>query len=798
MGPGESIHHYTIVSALGAGGMGEVYLADDRRLGRRVALKLLPQQFASDVDRVRRFEQEARAVSALNHPNILTLFELGRAGSEYFMATEFVEGRTLRAHLRERRRLPAGEAVGIAMQVASALAAAHASGIVHRDVKPENVMLRPDGYVKVLDFGLARFDDRTSPDSETAEMPDALTSAGVVLGTVDYLSPEQARGLRVDARTDIFSLGVVLYEMLTGARPFAGPTPSDVIAALLRSDPAPLRGLAPDVPREIETVVARALARDPERRYQSIRDFAADLARAGDDLSFRTRLAARPRQRRMLVAAASLAVALAAVGTTWSLWPDGAGRGAVGGQIAGIKSIAVLPFALIGSSAADEHLGLGLADALIGKLQSVHQLTVRPTNAVLRYQDARTDAAEAGRTLKVDAVLAGTVQRSGDRVVLNIELIPTPAEGGGQSAVWRETLSATANNILELQDQIAARFLQQLALQLSGEDERRLAKRPTENARAYALYVDSRIFLHKRTAAGMRESLARLEQAITLDGRFALAYLGQAIAWQSLGETGGAAAEEAYAKSRALLAKALELDASLGEAWAHKSFHSRVFDWQFAEAERESDRSVLLDPNNGMVLQWRGVHQLAFGRIEDGIDMHRRAVDIDPLNLALRSQLCRALFLGGRYQEAIDIGVALTQADQDLSAAHQYVGDSYSQLGNHREAVSRLERAVSLTPDHPERIAALGYGYARAGRIAEARRQITLLLGSNNGAGRSYYLATVYAGLADTTRTFEWLNRALDARDPSLANRVKIDPKLNALRRDERFQDLIRRSGFPN
>ena len=810
---GSRLGPYEIVAFIGHGGMGEVYRAHDSRLRRDVAIKVLPAKFAADAERVRRFEQEARAVSALNHPNIVTLFDLGQAGPDYFMATEFIEGRTLRAHLQERGRWAPNEAIEIVLQCAAALTGAHTAGIVHRDIKPENIMLRRDGYVKLLDFGLATFDVPQAPDAETGIVPLNLTSEGVVLGTVNYLSPEQARGLRVDARTDVFSLGVVLYEMLTGSPPFAGATAGDTIASLLRAEPAPLAEHAPTLASELQRIVSKALAKDRDERYGSVSDFAKDLEQLGRDLVFRARLAdsgapassgataatvpldrsAEPARRRFLaLTIGAVIIVVAAVWSAWQLIPRTDDAGA--GRVAPVKisSLAVLPFKFVGGNSADAYLGLGLADALIAKLTNLRQLTVRPTNAVHQYADGDLDAGQVGRTLQVDAVFSGHVQRVGDQVRVSVQLIRTPNAGAAAEIVLSKVVAGTTGDPFGLQDRLAAEIVQALALQLSGDEQRQLAKRYTDDPVAYQLYLEGRFFSEKKTPEALQRAIGFFGQATTKDPGFALAYLGEAMVWNGLAEISAVPASDAMPKARVALQRALDLDGALGEAHAFKSIISRIIDWRFEEAERESELSMSLEPNNPMVLQWRGVHLLAMGRGDEAIELHRRAVAIDPIAVLVRSQLCRALYLTKRYDEAIQVGQALVQMEATHSAAYQFIGLSLSEQGHHRDAIAALEQTVTLAPRNTERIAALAYGYARAGRRADAQTLMKQLQAPGVGFGNAYHLATIAVGLGDTDAALEWLDQALRDREPMLANRVKIDPKLDTLRPAPRFVALLR------
>jgi len=804
--PGDIIHHYTIVAPLGAGGMGEVYLADDGRLGRKVALKVLPAPFAHDASRVRRFEQEARAVSALNHPHILTLFEIGRVGDRYFMATEFVDGSTLRAHLRERGRLPAAEAVRIAQQCAGALSSAHAEGIVHRDIKPENVMIRRDGHVKVLDFGLAKITTLTAADAETAEGQPNLTSAGVVFGTIGYLSPEQARGQTVDARTDVFSLGVVLYEMLTGTSPFSSPTGPDTMAAILRADPAPPSTGAPGVTPELDRIVGKALAKDRDDRYASVADLARDLDAVAGDLAFdahprakaSTTTHSRRLPRRTAIGAMAVLVTLTAGVVLWQVLSGGTPPPPVApaGALQGVRTLAVLPFKLLGYPDASEHLGLGMADALIVKLTHLRELTVRPTSAVVKYQEGEHDVRAVGRALQVDAVLVGNVQRAGGRTRVTVQLVGTSAAGAVAQSIWSDEFTTASDDPLDVQERLATQLVEKLALRLTGTEQATLTARDTTSQAARQSYVQARYFWNKRTTAGFRRAFELFEDAVREDPQYAQAHFGQVLAWNGLLEQGAVTLDAALPKIRAALDRALAINPAFGEALAYRSFATRVYDWKFAAADPDSTRSIELEPNNPSVLQWRGVHLLAMGRADEAVRLHERSVHIDPVDMLARLQLCRALYLAKRHDEAIRAGRVVLDLDPGQSAAHEWIGLSLAALGRFDEALVSLRQSLTLAPGNPERKAALAYGYARAGRAAEARTLLTELEASPLGFGHAYHIATIYAGLGDRQQALSWLERALQERDGFLPNRVKLDPKLDALRAEPRFRDVLTKMGL--
>ena len=788
---GDAVAHYRIVDLLGAGGMGEVYVAEDERLHRKVALKLLPDSLAHDPARVRRFEQEARTASALSHPNIVTVFDLGQAGSRTFITTELVAGRTLREEIRAHGRIPVAEAIQIARQCAAALAAAHAAGIVHRDIKPENVMVRPDRLVKLLDFGLAKIDTPGSAESDTVTK---LTALGTVVGTVAYLSPEQARGLTVDARTDIFSLGVMLYEMIAGVRPFTGDTDNDTIAAILRETPAPLKTHLPRLPPGLQTIFDKALAKDRDRRYATMAELSQDLEQLSTGLSEPSRRQPVPISRRAM-AAGVVVFGVAAI-VAWFAWPFTGSSGTTrpANAVAPVRTLAVIPFKLIGGATKEsQHLGLALADALIVKLTNQRQVTVRPTNAVMRYAEADPDAGEAGRTLQVDAVLMGTVQLAGDRVRVRAQLIRTPAANVSPETIWTDEFPDSAADLLELQDRLAASVVERLAIQLSRDEQQRLAKRDTANAQAYRLYLEGRYFMNRRTEEGYRQAIVLNEQAATLDPQFARPHVTIAICWSALIEI-GVEPPSAMARVQAALSRALSLDDTLGEALAYQAFVSRINDWKFADAQRQSDRSVELEPNHPRVLEWRGVHLLATGRGDEAVAIHRRATEIDPLDLSSRSQLARALYLTKQYDEALSTGLALIQLDEAQSPAHQWVGSSYSALGRHADAFRHLERALALSPKSAERQASLAHAYGIGGRPQDARRLLAELTASERID--HYQVATVHTALRDTAAAFSALEHARQQHNAYLANRLALDPKLDPLRGDPRFQPLLRELGL--
>jgi eukaryotic-like serine/threonine-protein kinase len=587
LGAGECLQRYQVIGLLGKGGMGEVYLAEDTQLKRRVALKILPAKFTGETERVRRFEREARATSLLNHPHILTIHELGQtADGKHFLVTEFVAGQTLRQLLNERRVLPAREALHIVVQIAEAITVAHAAGIIHRDIKPENVMVRPDGHIKVLDFGLAKVTE-TQLDADSP----GFSITGQVLGTVNYMSPEQARGQSVDARTDSFSLGVVLFELLTGQLPFVGETPSDRLAALLRAEPLPLTESPPELCATLQPILDRALAKDHNERL-TVSELAHKLKQLTEDLTFQVWLADSGQMqlssvsleiapqtgsvrtvilatvlayKRHWQAAAIVLLALVGLFIAWQVRLRQAAPLAENVAPAPVKTLAVLPFKLHSSDATQQYLGLRVADALIAKLSNLRQLTVRPTNAVLRFQQDDIDVEKASQLLQVDAVLIGNILLSDDnKARVTVQLIKTPPANKTIQVLWSEVVNIVVDDLFEPQDKLAVQLMQRLELRFTGGEQRPLGKLYTANTASYQLYLQGHFFMSQRTTEGYWRALEYFAQALIEDARCAPAYLGEAMCWQLLIKNNAVPLSEGQAKSMQAVRQALRLDDRLG------------------------------------------------------------------------------------------------------------------------------------------------------------------------------------------------------------------------------------------
>ncbi len=796
---GKQIGHYQVLTRIGRGGMGEVFLAEDTSLGRRVALKLLRGEFTTNEERLRRFRHEARAASALNHPNILTIYEIGQEHSLHFMATEYVEGETLRQHITAGRLTP-GQTLDVAVQVASALAAAHQAGIIHRDIKPENIMVRTDGYVKVLDFGLAKLAEIKAVDTVAPTLPNVETEPGVVMGTVSYMSPEQARGQTVDARTDVWSLGAVIYEMASGHQPFEGETASDVISLILQKEPVPLVQLSPEVPGELERIVRKALRKNKNERYQTIDDLMLDLKSLTQRLSFEAQLerSATPNERTVKGAFISKSSNRAYV------------YGGVGAVLVVVlitlylffgpkhpsienKSVAVLPFVNMSADKEEEYFSDGLTEELINVLTKVEGLRVPARTSAFAFKDKQQDIRKIGEQLNVSAVLEGSVRKAGNKLRITAQLINV-ADG---FHLWSETFDRDMQDVFAIQDDISRRIVDTLKIKLTGEQTVRLTKRYTENTEAYQSYLKGRYYWSKKTDESLKKGLEYFKQSLDQDPTFALAYVGMADDYMMMGgEYYVLASSEVRPLAKASALRALELDPNLGEAHtslALWNFHQ--FDW--TTAEEEFKHALVLAPNYAPAHHWYAHLLSSERRFDEALNHIRRAQELDPLALNFRGSEGIILFTARRYDEALETLNKLAASFPDFTGGYSWRAMVFVETKRFPQAISDVERTISLTDrNSSERLGKLGYVYGSAGRKADALKiaeELDEL--SKQRYVSPFYRALVPLGLGDKDQALFWLQKAYEERDASVSVQ-NASPVLDSIRDDPRFQDLQRRISF--
>lgn len=751
---GQSLGHYRIVEKIGAGGMGEVYRAHDEWLDRDVAVKVLPEAVAEDLDRLGRFQREARAAAALNHPCILAVYELGEHEGRPFLVSELLDGASLRDRMREGP-LPQEEAVAHALQIAAGLAAAHDRGIVHRDLKPENIFVTRESGVKILDFGLAKL-KAPCQDLDT-ETPAATlqTSPGTVIGTVGYMSPEQLRGEPADARSDVFALGVVLYEMLAGARPFAGETTFEVTAAILKDHPSPPSRLASAVGPELDSIVSRCLDKRPERRYQTAREFG-------------------------LVLRSSRSTSQVHVAESDST---------------STRSIAVLPFDIVGDDEEVAYLGDGLTEGITGRLcglEGIDRVVAR--HSVSRYKDVEVDPAIAGEELGVDSVLVGDVALRGDRLVISTELIAVPRG----DRLWGSRYSRPLADLVDIEDAISKAVVDSLRLELSEADHARVGKRHTDVPEAYRLYLKGRHLWNKRSHQALERSIELYRQAIELDPRFALAHSGIADSWVSLAWNDFVPRRIAFKEALSSALTALDIDHEIAESHVSLGMVLAYLGTDWARAELELRRASEIRSSCAEAYH-QYAHLLAFmGRTAQAVEVMQRAVELEPVSRIINCCHGQILYFARSYDEAAAYLEAAIELEPEAAGPFSWLGMVQVQRQDWAGAQNSFERGIEAGSFVTRNTGALGYCYGLQGHSQQALGQLQQLatLAAETPVDPCFE-AWIHVGVGDVDAAVASLERAYD-RDANWLLALKVDPFFDGLRSSPGFQDVLRRMDFPD
>ena len=822
--------------------MGEVYLAEDSRLHRQVALKVLPRTIALDTDHFARFEREAYAASALNHPNILTIHEFGTAGETHFIASEFVQGETLRERLG-RAHLTTNEILDITIQIASALQAAHGAGIIHRDIKPDNVMIRDDGYVKVLDFGLAKlsapgkFGSRSSDsDPEAQTKIQVQTQAGIIIGTVAYMSPEQARGNTVDSRTDIFSLGVVLYELLTRKQPFTGETINHTIVNIIEKEPP--RSSTAAFPVEFEKIIAKCVAKKADQRYQTAKDLIVELKKLQTQLLFQSevkkrssfeaesetatqiietspgfsseirpsipvlpnasaetpgaiqtdklaRLTSQPLKRRIPLVIASLSLVVLIAGFFAFRYFTTSKQ---------IESIAVMPFINDSGSADVEYLSDGMTETLISTLSQLPHLNVKARSTVFYYKGKEITPKKIGEELGVQAVLLGRVAQRGNELKLNLELVNTST----QDVIWTEQYDRQQSELISLQGEIARDVSDKLRTKLSGEEVAKLTVVHTADPKAYELYLKGKYYSNQFTKAGLQIGVESFNQAVATDPNYSRAYSGLAYTYILLDDW-FMPPHESVAKARENATKALAIDETDVDAHLVMALVAHWYDWDWKKAEAEFKRAIVLNPKNSESYVYYAYFLSSQQRPDEALNIAQQGLQIDPLSSLANFGVASTLLFGRRWDDAIGRLQSAIKLDPNYWFHRVYLGRAYEHKGMLSEATVEFQRGVDTDREQSENWSGLAHAVAVSGKRAEAEKILNDLI-SKSSAGSyvsPYNIAVIYAGLADNEKALSWLERAYTERSYYLPVYLTTDERLDHLRSEPRFKDLIRKIRLP-
>jgi eukaryotic-like serine/threonine-protein kinase len=774
---GTSISHYRIVQPIGAGGMGEVYLAEDTRLDRKVALKILPADVSIDHDRMKRFIREAKAASAIDHPCIVHVYEINHADGIHFIAMQYIEGQTLKSRLNGNP-LSIQEFLNYAVQLSDAISEAHTRGITHRDLKPANVMISNKDQIKLLDFGIARI-DKKSDDTDSM----SSTKTGALLGTVGYMSPEQALGKTIDHRSDIFSIGILFYEMVTGKQPFSGDTASQTIDKIIHNQPDAIITMNNAVPLELERIIRKCLEKDANNRYQSASELLIDLNNL--DRDFNSGISPLKKSKKSKIAIPAALLILVMVFAVFFIYRQIMQKNE-------IRSIAVLPFKNI--NVETEYLSDGIAGSIINNISPISSIRVMARGTVFNYKNRDVDPRQLGKELGVDAVVSGRLLRQGNSLLITVDLVD--ARDGRQ--IWGQEYNRNLDDVVSLQSEISKEISNQLRIKLTKQEENSVARQHTTNNEAYQSYLKGQFLLLQRTPESTQRAMIFFQDAIKKDPRYALAYNGLADCYNYLGINGailgGLPPKEVMPKAKELALKAIELDGTLAEAHRTLGQIHLVYDFDWIAAERELNKAIQLNPNDSQTVIRQTARYITMGEFQKAHESIKRFKELDPGHfpsqlVSVGIQQCWMR----EYDDAIEQLQGIKQMAPAFAAPYYWLGVSYTGKKDYENALVNFQEAVQYTKRGPVALSGLAYGMAKAGKIQPAEAVIREILNqSKTTYVPEFYLACAYAAMGKKDDAFALLNKAYIERANGMSQ-IKFIPLVDDLRSDSRFEELLKR-----